>query len=42
MSIGSGRSLLEASFEGIDGFKVEREALFPILAAARAVRTQLN
>ena len=37
-SIGSGRPVLEASFKGIDGFMVEREALFPIMADCRAVR----
>ncbi|KAK9839544.1 hypothetical protein WJX81_008524 [Elliptochloris bilobata] len=35
----SGRPALEASFEGIDSFSVEREALFPIMADCRAVKT---
>ena len=39
--IGSGRSVLEASFEGINGFKVEREGLFNIMADCRAVWIQL-
>lgn len=35
---GSGRQTVEADFEGIADFKVEREALFPIMADCRAVR----